>query len=86
METPKKIKYLEMIETYASITKAAKALFIAQPYLSKLIKQLEMELEIDLYKTQSHKTQLTYAGKRYLYYLKQMDSLERQMKKRITVN
>lgn len=54
--------YLESIELYSNITKAAAHLFISQPYLSKVIKQLENELEIKLIQSQGHQTFLTYAG------------------------
>ncbi|MGR1417400.1 LysR family transcriptional regulator, partial [Streptococcus agalactiae] len=36
------------MELYSNITKAAAHLFISQPYLSKVIKQLENELKIKL--------------------------------------
>lgn len=75
--------YLESIELYSNITKAAAHLFISQPYLSKVIKQLENELKIKLIQSQGHQTFLTYAGQRYLFYLKEIDMIERQMAKEL---
>lgn len=79
MQTFQKILYLETIDKHKNMTSAAKELFVSQPYLSKLIKQLEAELNIQLFESNYHKTQLTYGGQRYLYYLKEMEALEKKM-------
>ncbi|ALB16467.1 TPA: LysR family transcriptional regulator [Streptococcus agalactiae] len=83
MKNQQKLMYLESIELYSNITKAAAHLFISQPYLSKVIKQLENELKIKLIQSQGHQTFLTYAGQRYLFYLKEIDMIERQMAKEL---
>ncbi|EHI70063.1 LysR family transcriptional regulator [Streptococcus ictaluri] len=79
MQTFQKILYLETIEKHNSITSAAKELFLSQPYLSKFIKQTEEDIGITLFESNYHRTQLTYGGKRYLYYLKKIEEVEKQM-------
>lgn len=79
MQIFQKINYLETIDRHKNITSAAKELFISQPYLSKFIKQLEAELNIQILESNYHRTQLTYGGKRYLYYLKEMEAIEKKM-------
>lgn len=79
-ETIDKISYIETIERCQNITKASKELFVSQPYLSKLIKQLEEEMGIQIFNHSHHKAYLTYSGKRYLWYLKEISSLENKMK------
>ncbi|EPF4505151.1 LysR family transcriptional regulator [Enterococcus faecalis] len=80
METLQKINFLEAIDSYESLTKAAKHLFISQPYLSKVIKQMEDQLDTSLIYNHHTGSQLTYAGKRYLYYLKEIYRLENKIK------
>lgn len=79
MKTFQKILFLETIEKNKNITSAAKELFLSQPYLSKFIKQLESEFNIEILESNYRQTQLTYGGKRYLHYLKEIEALEKQM-------
>ncbi|WP_283571863.1 LysR family transcriptional regulator [Streptococcus agalactiae] len=79
METLQKINFLEAIDSCESLTKAAKHLFISQPYLSKVIKQMEKQLDISLIHNHHTGNQLSYAGKRYLYYLKEIHRLENKI-------
>ena len=79
METLQKINFLEAIDSCESLTKAAKHLFISQPYLSKVIKQMEKQLDISLIHNHHTGSQLSYAGKRYLYYLKEIHRLENKI-------
>ena len=70
--------YLKAVAEYGSISQAAKALFISQPYLSKFIKTLEMELGVEVLNRQVSPMTLTYAGERYLHY---MDNAEKNIQK-----
>ena len=43
------LKYLIEVEKYESISKAAQHLYINQPRLSKIIKEIEEELQVELF-------------------------------------
>lgn len=73
-------QYLSAILEYGNISQAAKALFISQPYLSKYIKNLETELGVELLNRQVTPLILTYAGERYLSYMKEIDEKYLKMK------
>ena len=72
--------YLDTIFEYGNISQAAKALFISQPYLSKYIKNLELELGVELVNRQVTPITLTYAGERYLSYMKEIEEKYVKMK------
>ena len=67
-----------------SINKAAEALLIAQPNLSKTLKELEQELGIKLFSRSSRGMQITPEGEEFIGYvkniLKQIDEVERLYK------
>lgn len=46
-----------------SFTKAAEKTFVTQPYLSKVVKQIEEELNVTLFNRTTRKLELTDAGK-----------------------
>lgn len=46
-----------------SFTKAAEKMFVTQPYLSKVVKQMEEELNVTLFNRTTRKLELTDAGK-----------------------
>lgn len=73
-------QYLDAILEYGNISQAAKALFISQPYLSKYIKNLESELGVELVNRHVTPLTLTYAGERYLSYMKEIDEKYVKMK------
>lgn len=62
----REINYVMAIAQYQNITKAAEALFISQPTLSKFLISLEEELGLHLFRKAGHKYYLTYAGERYV--------------------
>ncbi len=72
--------YLGTILEYGNISQAAKALFISQPYLSKYIKSLETELGVELVNRHMTPLTLTYAGERYLSYMKEIEEKYVKMK------
>lgn len=57
-----KMRYLLEIEKYHSITKAAKSLYIAQPNLSKIVKEIEEEYGIKIFKRTSAGIEKTPEG------------------------
>ncbi|MCG3088922.1 LysR family transcriptional regulator [Sporosarcina cyprini] len=65
--------YLKAIAEHGSISQAAKALYISQPYLSKYIKTLEEELGVEVLNRQVTPMELTYAGERYIHYMNDVE-------------
>ena len=57
------IEYAISIVKYGSIHKAADALFVSQPAITKCIKRLEDEIGVALFTRQNNRLQLTDAGK-----------------------
>lgn len=64
--------YALEVERVGSISQAAQNLYIAQPNLSKSIKDLEKELGFPLFKRTSNGVQVTEAGSEFLYHAKQI--------------
>ena len=73
-------KYLRAIAQYGNFSNAARALFISQPYLSKFIKKLEVELGVELINRNETPISLTYAGERYLAYMEEIEKNYLNMK------
>lgn len=75
------LSYVLEVERVGSISQAAQNLYIAQPNLSKSIKDLEKELGFTLFKRTSSGVQVTEAGSEFLYHAKQiteqMDAISR---------
>lgn len=64
----RELTYVQAIAKHQNITKAAEALYVSQPTLSKFLISLESELGLKLFRKLGHRYQLTYAGERYLEY------------------
>ena len=62
----RKLKYVLMIAKCQNLTKAAEALYVGQPTLSKFLVSLEEELGVKLFKRLGNRYMLTYAGERYV--------------------
>jgi DNA-binding transcriptional LysR family regulator len=77
------LKMLDMLLKHGNFTKAAKELYISQPYLTQTIKKLEHSLEIEIINRKVTPLQLTEAGKIYFEYLRnqelQTDKLRRRL-------
>lgn len=83
MENTTKITYIETIAKYGNITKAANELYISQPYLSKILRSIEKETGVTIFERSQKFLSLTFAGERYLSYLRKFDNLETDMKKEL---
>jgi len=66
------LRYVVEVEKCGSISKAAANLYIAQPNLSKSIKDLESELGYPIFKRTSSGIKLTDKGDLFLYHAKKM--------------
>lgn len=74
------LRYMVEVERLGSITKAAAALYMGQPNLSKAIKEMEREVGIPIFKRSAKGVVPTEKGKEFLQYAKailvQMDKME----------
>lgn len=77
------IKYFLTVSEEGSFTKAAEKLLIAQPPLSRQIRDLEEELGTPLFIRKSHGLQLTDAGNRFRQYALQINHLSEQSKEEL---
>ncbi|MER2009627.1 MAG: LysR family transcriptional regulator [Psychrobacillus sp.] len=71
----KQLIYFLAIAEEGSITKAADRLHMAQPPLSKQLKMLEIELNIELFERNKRNLRITEAGKQLQYRAKQIIDL-----------
>jgi LysR family transcriptional activator of nhaA len=71
--------YFREIANTGSISKASKKLFIGQPALSAQLKQLEEELQIELFERRNRKLILTDAGKVILKYANEIGLLGQEL-------
>ena len=62
----RELSYVLAIAKHQNITKAAEALYVGQPTLSKFLMALEDDLGLKLFRKLGHKYVLTYAGERYV--------------------
>ena len=80
------LKYALEIEKSGSISQAAQNLFMAQPNLSKAIKDLENELGYVIFKRTSSGVIATEKGAEFLYHtkkaLEQIEEIEKLAEKR----
>lgn len=76
----KKIDYFLKIAQTGSLSKAAKALFLTQPTLSRFLENLEQELKVKLFtRSKTSALKLTPAGEDYLKTAKQIANLCKKM-------
>lgn len=71
----KEVDYILGIYRYGSITKAAEALYITQPALSKFLKNVERQVGAPLFSRVGNDLIPTYVGERYLAYAGKIDAL-----------
>ena len=61
----KQLQYFITIAEEGNITRAAKRLFLPEPYMSNQLKRIERELGVQLAVRSTRKMQLTDAGKHF---------------------
>ncbi len=76
----KNYEYFLTIAEEGNISSAARKLFVSQPSLSQYLKRLETNLGVELFDHTRYPLQLTYAGERYLAYVRELFTLDKRMK------
>ncbi|MDF3002831.1 MAG: transcriptional regulator, LysR family [Bacillota bacterium] len=66
--------YIDAILKYSNYNKAAKSLYISQPYLTQVIKRVESELDCELITRDKLPYRLTEQGKIYYQYLTSLEN------------
>ncbi|MDF3003562.1 MAG: putative LysR family transcriptional regulator [Oscillospiraceae bacterium] len=81
----KHLEYFVAVAKYGSINKAAQALYISQPHLSHIIKDIEDDVGFELFLRTKQGVVLTTAGARFLKHsnaiMQEMDGLKQIAKK-----
>ncbi len=75
--TLQQLKYAVKISEEKSMNKAAAALFISQPALSATIRDLEEEIQTEIFVRSNRGIQITPEGEEFLSYARQMVELDR---------
>ena len=70
--TLQQLKYIVKISECGSITEAARQLYIAQPSLSAVVKELETELHIEIFRRTPRGISLSPEGTEFLSYARQI--------------
>lgn len=60
------LQYIVEIANYGSISKAAQYLFVSQPYLSKILREIESEYHISIFTRDKHGMMLTESGRLFI--------------------
>ncbi len=74
-----KCKYVLAIAELSSFSKAAEKLYIAQSSLSRYVSELEESIGLKLFDRSKLPIELTYAGEKYIQYVKDFIDLENKM-------
>ncbi|WP_300260052.1 LysR family transcriptional regulator [uncultured Cloacibacillus sp.] len=76
-------QYIQTIAFYCSFSRAAEALYITQPALSRFVKNVEKDLGVTIFDRESEPLKLTPAGQQYLEYITKFIELEENMRKEL---
>ena len=63
------LKYFQALAQYKNFTQTAKMIAVSQSALSRSIAKLEQELEVSLFDRHGKETELTEAGRRFLFHV-----------------
>ena len=81
--TEKHLAYVLAVERAGSFTEAARQLFISQPALSQVIRQIEEELGLPLFERGVSPARLTPAGQEYLRAAREVAAIENRLAGRV---
>lgn len=77
------LRFLDMLLKHGNYTKAAKDLYISQPYLTQTIQNAEKQLGIEIINRKVSPLQLTDAGRIYYQYLNSLETEKNNFEKQI---
>ena len=80
--TLQQCRYLVGISTHGSISKAAEAMFVTQPSISKAIRELESELQLTIFQRGSRGVAFTSEGLELLSYARMLVEQEQNIRAR----
>lgn len=75
----KELRYILEIAKHLNLTRAAQALYISQPSLSKYLQSVEKHVGMPLFARVGNRLRMTYAGERYVEYAQQMMRIKKSM-------
>lgn len=84
INSPIILQYLDTLLKHGNYTKAAKDLYVSQPYLTQTIKKIEKELGTEVINRQTSPLQLTEAGRIYYQYLNSLETEQERFLKKIS--
>ncbi len=74
-------EYIYAIYQERSFSKAAKRLYVSQPWLSAAVKKVEQELKLPLFDRSTNPISLTDAGRYYIRQVEQIMAIEAEMRR-----
>ena len=80
----KHVNYILAVERTGSVTAAANQLFISQPALSQVIRQVERELGVPIFDRSSSPMRLTAAGQEYVHAAQQVVAIHTDLTNKIS--
>ncbi len=80
----KQLKYIQVLASVGSFSKASELLNIKQPSLSQCVKKIELETGIELFDRAGGNVSLTDAGRTYIEIGRQMLELEHKLKAQLS--
>jgi len=78
------LKIFEAVAAYGNFTKAAEVMFTVQSNVTARIKNLEEELNVQLFKRTSRAVELTSAGEIFIQYCKKLNYLTETLKQELS--
>lgn len=78
------LEYFIAIAEHHNLTRAAEALYVSQPTLTKYLHKLEKELGGKVFRRNGYQYDLTFLGQRYLDYARRVLALDQDWKKELS--
>lgn len=82
--TQNTLYFIDALLKYSNYSKAAESLYISQPYLTQVIKRIEVELDCQIINRSELPYRLTEQGKIYYDYLGSLETAHSSMRRQIT--
>lgn len=79
----KQAQYIKTIAECGSLTAAAKKLFVSQPSLSQMLRQIEQEVGLPIFDRSVTPLRLSYAGEKYLQAAERMLAANRELEEQL---